>query len=97
MDERNLDSLLIQLEEEIKAREHAILQSTQPSTARKTGPRNESTCTVARLLAPTITLSYYFCHQPHLSSGCKTVLYIGEEKDSDVIRQEVHLFKEILY
>ena len=54
--------------------------STQPLTARKTGPRNDSTCTAATLLAPTNTPSYCFCHQSHPSSGCKTVLKIGKWK-----------------
>ena len=54
--------------------------STQASTARKTGPRNDSTSTAATLLAPTNTSSCCFGHQSHPSSGCKTILDIGERK-----------------
>ena len=78
-DDWNLDSLLRQLEE-IKACERAMPSSTQPSTALKTGPRNDSTSTAATLLALTNTPSCCFCHQSHPSSGCKTVLDIGERK-----------------
>lgn len=76
-DNWNLDSLLKQLEEEIKARERAMPPSTQPSTGRKIGQRNDSTGT---LLALTNPPSCCFCHQPHPSSGCQTVLDIGERK-----------------
>ena len=79
-DDWNLDSLFRQLEEENKARERAMPPSTQPSTARKTRPRNDSTSTADTLLAPTNTPSCCFCHQSHPSSGCKTVLDIGERK-----------------
>ena len=80
-DDWNLDSLLRQLEEEIKTHERAMPPSTQPSTARKTGPRNDSTSTAAILLAPTNTPSCCLCHLSHPSSGCKTVLDIGERKN----------------
>ena len=47
------DSLLEQLEEEIKAREHAMPSSIQPPTVKKSGTRNDSIGTAATLIAST--------------------------------------------
>ena len=97
-DDWNLDSLLRQLEEEIKAHERAMPPSTQASTARKTGPRNDSTSTAASTDQHLFML--FLSSVPAIQWMQDCFRYWREEKDSDEIRRcficlkEYHISKE---
>ena len=94
-DDWNLDSLLKQMEEEIKARERAMPPSTQPLTTKKIGSINDSTGTASTLLAPSNMHSMLFSPRPSVQWMQDCARCWRKEADSDEIRQMFHLFEEV--